>query len=322
MQARQQLEQLRRRFPGMAARDLRMAVAREHGVTLTMKEIQTFLDSISGTQLNKAKETLAPKQVYKGAVAAEGPNERWQADLAIMKGTRQRIGFLLVVDVYSRMAYARAVPNKQSVTLLDAFRDIFEEEIAMDGGGGDKLILTTDAATEFAGEFRRWCERQGIIWRQRQPGAKNDIAVCDAAMRGIKHNIATMLKGDRRSARYWPQFLDDAVRQNNMRARGAHWRPQDVQGDNADMQNFLLQQDNARRFDQNDKVEAARETHLVHVRRFRPPDLPTEHNFGERTGVTTYGHTRNIDRLAPGRVFDRHGNEHALKLVQIIGPRP
>ena len=42
----------------------------------------------------------------------------------------------------------------------------------------------------------------------------------------------------------------------------------------------------------------------------------------ERTGVTTYGHTRGIDRLGPGHVYDRHGNEHALKLIQIIGPRP
>ena len=51
MQARQHLEQLRRRFPGMGARDLRMAAAREHDLTLTMKEVQTFLDSIAGTQL-------------------------------------------------------------------------------------------------------------------------------------------------------------------------------------------------------------------------------------------------------------------------------
>jgi hypothetical protein len=231
------------------------------------------------------------------------------------------VGFLLVVDVFSRMAYARPVPNKQAKTLLDAFQDIFEEVLAMNGYGGDQLTLTTDAATEFAGEFRKWCEGQGIIWRQRQPGAKNDIAVCDAAMRYIKHAIATMEAQSK--TKNWPRFLPTAVKQNNVRANGAHGRPLDV-GDPEESreQHFLLQQDNARRFDQNDRVSTSKETWLVHAGKFRPPELPTQHNFGERIGVANYGRLRNVESLGPGRVYDRHGNEHSLKLVEVIGPKP
>jgi len=84
----------------------------------------------------------------------------------------------------------------------------------------------------------------------------------------------------------------------------------------------LVDQDNARRFEQNDKVSAAKETRLVAAGSFRPPVLPTEHNFGERTGVDTYGHAHRVDRLGPGRVYDRQGNEHSLKLVQIVGAQP
>jgi len=226
----------------------------------------------------------------------------------------------MVVDVYSRVAHAVPVQNKQAKTLLDAFRQIFESELQMDGRGGEQLILTTDAATEFAGEFRKWCEEQGIIWRQRQPGAKNDIAVCDAAMRYIKQAIATMNKQNK--VDNWPRFLPTAVKQNNVRANGAHGRPVDVEGPDSETQNFLLQQENARRFDQNDRVSASKETWLVHAGKFRPPEVPTEHNFGERIGVESYGRLRNVESLGPGRVYDRHGNEHSLKLLEVIGPKP
>ena len=133
---RQRLEQLRRRFPGQNARDLRMAASREYDLNLSMKEINEFLNSISGTALNKPKETFAPRQMYKGAAAAEGPNERWQADLAIMKKRSQgSMGFLLVVDVYSRMAYAAPVPNNQARTLLDAVRKILKRRSPWMGAG-------------------------------------------------------------------------------------------------------------------------------------------------------------------------------------------
>ena len=229
---KRKLVELRKEFPGQSARDLRMAAAREHNMELTLKQVSDWLETLRGDRLNKGKEKLAPKQLYRGAVAAEGPNERWQADLAIMDKAQGYIGFLLVVDVCSRVAHAVPVQNKQAKTLLDAFRQIFENELQMDGRGGEQLTLTTDATTEFAGEFRKWCERQGIIWRQRQPGAKNDIAVCDAAMRYIKEAIATMNKQSKTDN--WPRFLPTAVKQNNVRANGAHGRPVDVEGPDAD----------------------------------------------------------------------------------------
>ena len=318
---KRKLVELRKEFPGQSARDLRMAANREHNMELTLKQVTEWLDTLRGDRLNKGKETKAPKQLYRGAVAAEGLNERWQADLAIMdKGPHGFIGFLLVADVFSRMAHAVPVRDKQAVTLLDAFRQIYENELQMDGHGGEQLTLTTDAASEFAGEFRKWCEEQGIIWRQRQPGAKNDIAVCDAAMRYIKEAIRQMEKQS--GVKDWPRYLPTAVKQNNIRANGAHGRPVDVAGPNADMQNFLLQQDNARRFDQNDRVSASKESWLVHAGKFRPPEVPTQHNFGDRIGVDNYGPRRTIDRLGPGRVYDKYGGEHSLKLVQVVGPKP
>jgi len=317
---KRKLVELRKEFPGQSARDLRMAAAREHNLELTLKQVSDWLETLRGDRLNKGKEKLAPKQLYRGAVAAEDVNERWQADLALMDETRGFVGFLLVVDVFSRVAHAVPVRNKQAKTLLDAFRQIFESELQMDGRGGEQLTLTTDAAAEFAGVFRKWCERQGIIWRQRQMGAKNDIAVCDAAMRYIKNAIAEM--EEENDVEDWPRFLPTAVKQNNVRANGAHGRPVDVAGPGSETQNFLLQQDNARRFDQNDRVSASKETWLVHTGKFRPAELPTQHNFGDRIGVANYGPRRSVESLGPGRVYDRHGGEHSLKLVQVIGPKP
>jgi len=317
---KRKLVALRKEFPGQSARDLRMAANREHNMELTLKQVKDWLETIRGDKLNKGKEALAPRQMYRGAVAAEGLNERWQADLAIMPEHGGYIGFLLVVDVFSRKAHAEPVQNKQARTLLSAFREIFESELQLDGRDGSQLTLTTDSATEFAGDFRRWCEERGIIWRQRQPGAKNDIAVCDAAMRYIKHAIAEMEKAN--DVQDWPRFLPAAVKQNNVRSTGAHGRPEDVAGPHAETQNFLMQQDNARRFDQNDRVSASKEMLLAAAGKFRPPVLPTHHNFGERIGVADYGPRRSVDSLGPGVVYDKHGGEHPLKLIQIVGPWP
>ena len=120
----------------------------------------------------------------------------------------------------------------------------------------------------------------------------------------------------------WPRFLPTAVKQNNVRANGAHGRPVDVEGPHSDTQNFLLQQDNARRFDQNDRVSASKESWLVHAGKFRPPEVPTQHNFGDRIGVANYGAPRSVESLGAGRVYDRHGGEHSLKLIEVIGPKP
>ena len=311
------LAELRAEYPGQNAKDLRMAANRDKGLDLTLKQVQMWLDSQRGKSSEETKEVSGPPQPYLGAVAAEGPDERWQADLALMPLQNGKIGFFLVVDVFTRMAYAESVEDKSSATLR-----AFQEICKYTSVDKKKLTLSTDAAAEFHGVFRQWVEKEGIIWRERDLAAKNDIAVCDNAMARIKKSLK-LYCGDDKMVN-WPKFLSKAVHLGNVRATASvHGRPIDLHdgGPKAAIQEFMVQQDNARRFQQNDQIAARKEVQL-HLAggEFREPLRPETHSFNNRATSDHYGPVKTMAYMDKGRIHTKYNDNAPLKLVQIVSP--
>ena len=302
----------------MNAAQLRHKAVR-HGTLLTMAEAKKFLDSQSGTAKD-AQEVSAPPRAYKGNVATEGPNERWQADVGFFrkriqgKGKEDLRAFLLVIDVFSRFARTKAMPNKQPSTVLAAFRDIAPAKKGM--------TLTTDRGKEFEGEFREYIEDKGVNWRIRTIGAANDIAVADNAMGKIKKRV--MLLARAAGSDDWPKFLQRATAEfNDALKEGLHGSPNDAQSksDRAKVQKFLLLQDNAEKLRRNDELDAKRQFELADRGGTFRPALPPANAFASRATSERYGDVRTAAGVSGGVITDTLGEQHPIKLVQVVGPR-
>ena len=98
---------------------------------------------------NVGKQILAPAYKSTGKSAAEGPNERLQADLIDFsqntKNTKEKYA-LLLADVYSREIKTKALINKRPETVNAAMRELVPTLVQ------DKqdYSITTDKGKEFS----------------------------------------------------------------------------------------------------------------------------------------------------------------------------
>ena len=96
-----------------------------------------------------ARQILAPKPRSLGKSAAEGPNDRLQADLVdFSQNTRGRNKYGLVVqDVFTREIATKALPDKRAETVTRAAAEIIPDLVQEEGN----YVVTTDLGNEFQG---------------------------------------------------------------------------------------------------------------------------------------------------------------------------
>ena len=110
-------------------------LAKELRIRSATKLLQAGRGKVAGANLrlaqlaledNVGKQVLAPAYRSTGRSAAEGPNERIQADLIDMsQNTRTKERFALqLVDVYTRETRAQPLMNKQPATINAAMRSL------------------------------------------------------------------------------------------------------------------------------------------------------------------------------------------------------
>ena len=95
-----------------------------------------------------SKQVLAPAYRSTGKSAAEGANERLQADLIDMsQNTRTKERFALMIsDVYTREVRAKPLTSKRPETVNEAMRELLPTLVE----GKTDFALTTDAGKEFS----------------------------------------------------------------------------------------------------------------------------------------------------------------------------
>ena len=139
------LEQLARDFNVRDPRKLQQIARREFPDRrdLTSARAQAALRS------DVARQVLAPKPRSLGKSAAEGPNDRLQADMVdFSQNTRGRNKFgLVVTDVFTREVATKALPDKRAETVTAAAAEIIPGLVQQEGN----YVVTTDLGNEFRG---------------------------------------------------------------------------------------------------------------------------------------------------------------------------
>ena len=130
-----------------------------------------------------ARQVLAPKPRSLGKSAAEGPNDRLQADLVdFSQNTRGRNKYGLVVqDVFTREIATKALPDKRAAA--EIIPDLVQEE--------GNYVVTTDMGNEFRG--LEAALPGGAVHRQKDPSDRNATAVVDRAIQTLKKDLAGMV---------------------------------------------------------------------------------------------------------------------------------
>ena len=129
---------------------------------------------------------LAPKPRSLGKSAAEGPNDRLQADLVdFSQNTRGRNRYgLVVTDVFTREVATKALPDKRAETVTQAAAEIIPELVEEEGN----YVVTTDLGNEFQGLEQALPD--AAVHRQKRPEDRNATAVIDRAIQTLKKDLA------------------------------------------------------------------------------------------------------------------------------------
>ena len=269
----------RREFPGR--RDLASARAR------------------AALRSDVARQILAPKPRSLGKSAAEGPNDRLQADLVdFSQNTRGANKYgLVVTDVFTREVATKALPDKRAETVTRAAAEIIPKLVEEE----DNYAITTDMGNEFRG--LEAALPGGVVHRQKDPTNRNATAVVDRAIQTLKKDLAGKVARDGGG---WGDHVDEAAEAYNARPHQAVTvGPEDVETMPA--ATFRVYQDNARKFKHNDELTRSRQRRFEEAGAFRAP-INAQRSFQPQ-----YGATREVSSYDSMMVRATDGSETLLK---------
>ena len=184
---------------------------------LSRKKVEYFLHgNETYTKFRSARKTFPRLKVF-----AKDVNEIWSADLAFVeKLARQNSNtkyLLLCIDVLSRFIRVQPMKNKYARTTKDAFQKILKNV--------KPKKLWVDAGTEFGGEFRKFCENNGIHIYHTQSETKSCMA--ERAIRSLKA-ILYKYMSDRGTNKYLGQLQRLVNTLNSRVNRSIKMPPKDV----------------------------------------------------------------------------------------------
>ena len=129
--------------------------ARKKGINISKTEVRSFLAK------KGEKQIFRPLPESKGKSAAEDPGFRAQMDLVDLKYSKSQGNstILVVIDVFSRKAYAKPVRGKEPSAVAVKLREILNE---MDP---KPTIISSDKGNEFTNQVDELLEEKHITHR-------------------------------------------------------------------------------------------------------------------------------------------------------------
>ena len=169
------------------------------------------------------RQVQAPRPRALGKSAAEGPNDRLQADLIdFSQNTRGKTKYgLVVMDVFTREAAVEPLQNKNAETVGRATKRAAKELTGDDGN----FVVTTDLGNEFATLDRELPEN--AVHRTKRPEDRNAIAVVDRGIQTLKKDLATRVA--RKGGQWSDHFQQTASAYNARPHETVHGAPEDVE---------------------------------------------------------------------------------------------
>ena len=209
------------------------------------------------------KSSARPRPRALGKSAAEGPNDRLQADLIdFSQNTRGKTKYgLVVMDVFTREAAVEPLQNKNAETVGRATKRAARELTGDDGN----FVVTTDLGNEFATLDRELPEN--AVHRTKRFEDRNAIAVVDRGIQTLKKDLATRVA---RKGGQWSDHFKWAAGAYNARPHETvHGAPEDVEKQPAT--EFRVLQDNADKFQHNKDLTERRVKAVEDAGAFRAP---------------------------------------------------
>ena len=224
------------------------------------------------------RQVQAPRPRALGKSAAEGPNDRLQADLIdFSQNTRGKTKYgLVVMDVFTREAAVEPLQNKNAETVGRATKRAARELTGDDGN----FVVTTDLGNEFATLDRELPEN--AVHRTKRPEDRNAIAVVDRGIQTLKKDLATRVA--RKGGQWSDHFQQTASAYNARPHETVHGAPEDVEKQPAT--EFRVLQDNADKFQHDKDLTERRVKAVEDVGAFRAPTNSDVQQLGAVDSMT------------------------------------
>jgi hypothetical protein len=244
-----------------------------------------------------------------GKFAAADINDRWMADLADL--TAQPSGdfqyILVVLNVFSKQLWARALTTKTPEATTAAFREILQ-------GKEPPTRLDTDSGGEFTGPFQKLLEEEDIFHVVKDPQDVNALAPLDRAVQSLKQAMFRRVVGDEDPD--WAGKLQRTVDGYNETVHGAlQGRAPEEVPDDQELQ-FSLRRQNAEATVHTSNVIKARDEKLLGLGGFRvkDPKRTFARSFQPRYGDEVH----QVVHAQDGIVLDTKGHVYKSKLTQAV----
>ena len=169
-------------FPG--AKKL-YGIARRNGIQTTMKEVKEFVESHAVHQVHK--KPTEPNKLSYHPIVAPHPFFNVQADLIDMsnyyKSNDGMKWILIVVDIFTRLAYAEPLQDKTADIVKDGIRKILQQIHQ------HVSVITTDEGKEFQGGFEKELKQKETMHDVIETGNHRELGVVDRFTRTLKEKI-------------------------------------------------------------------------------------------------------------------------------------
>ena len=182
------------------------AAARRRGLDVKRPVVDAFVKQ------QETRQVFAPGPKSQGKVTATNLDDRWQVDLIDWKqmDASKNKGFkntLVVVDVFSRYAWAVPMESKSQEEAVKAFRKVLTTS------GRKPAEVDSDNGLEFGASFTEFLESKQIAHRTKQPGHVNALAVVDVVIKRLKETLRQELADA--GSQSWMTYLPRAVQAYN-----------------------------------------------------------------------------------------------------------
>jgi Integrase core domain/Chromo (CHRromatin Organisation MOdifier) domain len=191
--------------------------------SVSRKEVKNWLSGELTYSLHKPLRFKFPRN----RVVTFSANEQWQADLADMSklsGSNKGNKYILtVIDVFSKLAFAKPIKNKKPESIISAFKEIF-------GTGSKPIKLQTDRGLEFKNKkFLQFLDQEDVhFFTSKNQTTK--CAVVERFNRTLKGRLYRFLTS--KGTKNWVTILPQIVASyNNSVHRSIGMRPVDVNED-------------------------------------------------------------------------------------------
>jgi hypothetical protein len=154
----------------------------------TYDQIKDFIDNNTISQIHK--RTFKKSKGFHH-IQTYGPNVSWQMDLLDMqKYSKWNNGYkwiLIVIDIFSRKAFAEALKDKTTERIEKALSKILGDSLKL------PLVITSDKGGEFKGKVKKLLDYTDIYHRTAEIGDHHILGIVDRFSKTIKNIIAKVM---------------------------------------------------------------------------------------------------------------------------------